>query len=76
MFGGVRFREKPAAELTLPPAAIVLMGDASFVFVESAPWQFERRRVTPGAQIEGVALISEGLRPGERVVVANAVLLQ
>lgn len=76
MFGSVRFAEKPAAELVVPPPAIVLLGDASFVFVEVAPWQIERRRVTPGAQIEGMSLISEGLRPGERVVVENAVLLQ
>lgn len=76
MFGSVLFREKPAAELAVPPAAIVLLGDASFLFVEVSPWLFERRRVTPGAQIDGLSLLSEGLRQGERVVVENAVLLQ
>jgi cobalt-zinc-cadmium efflux system membrane fusion protein len=76
MFGSVRFTESAASELVIPPAAVVLLGDASFVFVEVAPWQFERRRVTPGAMIEGLTLISEGLRPGERIVTENAVLLQ
>lgn len=76
MFGSVLFREKPAQELAVPPAAIVLMGDASFLFVEVSPFLFERRRVTVGAQIDGMSLISDGLRTGERVVVENAVLLQ
>lgn len=76
MFGSVRFTESAASELVIPPTSVVLLGDASFVFVEVAPWQFERRRVTPGALIEGLTLISEGLRSGERIVVENAVLLQ
>lgn len=76
MFGSVRFTESAATELVIPPTAVVLLGDASFVFVEVGSWQFERRRVTPGALIEGLVLISEGLRSGERIVVENAVLLQ
>lgn len=76
MFGSVRFTENAAPELVVPPAAIVLLGDASFVFVETSPWTFERRRVMAGAQVEGVTLIAEGLKQGERIVVENAVLLQ
>ncbi len=76
MFGSTRFTESAAPELVVPPAAVVLLGDASFVFVEVAPLVFERRRVTPGAVIEGLSLISHGLRAGERIVVENAILLQ
>ncbi|HNF99086.1 MAG TPA: efflux RND transporter periplasmic adaptor subunit [Pseudomonadota bacterium] len=76
MFGSVRFTENAAPELVVPPASIVLLGDASFVFVETAPFVFARRRVQAGAQIEGVTLISDGLKQGERIVVENAVLLQ
>lgn len=76
MFGNVRFTENAAVELVIPLAAVVLLGDANFVFVEISPWLFERRRVNLGIQIEGLLLVSEGLRPGERIVSENAVLLQ
>lgn len=56
MFGSVRFTENAAPELVIPTTAIVLLGDASFVFVETSPWNFQRRRITPGAQIEPSAL--------------------
>ncbi len=49
---------------------------ASFVFVEISPWLFQRRRITPGAQIERLTAIADGLKAGERLVVENAVLLQ
>lgn len=76
MFASVTFTETAAPEIVVPTQGVVLLGDSSFVFVESAPWVFQRRRVTPGAQIDGATIISEGLREGERVVVENAVLLQ
>jgi cobalt-zinc-cadmium efflux system membrane fusion protein len=78
MFGSVRFTENAAPELVIPTTAIVLLGDASFVFVEATPgsFSFERRRITPGAQFESLTSIPDGLRAGERVVVENAVLLQ
>ena len=76
MFGSVRFTESAAAELVVPPAAIVLLGDASYVFVEVGPSLYERRRVTTGAVVGGLSLIAQGLHAGERIVVENAVLLQ
>lgn len=76
MFGTVRFTENAAPELVVPTTAIVLLGDASFVFVETAPWVFQRRRVTPGAQLDRLTAIVDGLKAGERLVVENAVLLQ
>lgn len=76
MFGSVRFTENAAVELVVPQAAVVLLGDANYVFVEISPWLFERRRVTLGIQVEGLLLVSEGLHPGDRIVSENAVLLQ
>lgn len=76
MFATVTFTETAAPELVVPTAAVVLLGDASFVFVETSPWVFERRRVTPGAQIESLTVVAEGLTAGERVVIGDAVLLQ
>src|SRR5262249_18057972 len=76
MFGSVRFTENAAPELCVPTTAIVLLGDASFVFVETGEMKFQRRRITPGAQIEKLTAIADGLKAGERLVVENAVLLQ
>lgn len=95
MFATVTFTERAAAELVVPTRAVVLLGDASFVFVELSPFVFQRRRVTPGGPLAGDLTFinrgadaslganrcgatprTEGLCPGERVVVENAVLLQ
>lgn len=76
MFAAVTFTETAAPEVVLPTTAIVLLSEASYVFVESSPWLFERRRVTPGAPIGDRTAITDGLRAGERVVTQNAVLLQ
>ena len=76
MFASVTFTEIAAKELVVPTKAVVLLGDASFVYVEVAPFAFQPRRITPGAQIDEVTLVQSGLREGERVVVENAVLLQ
>jgi len=76
MFASTTFTETAAPEVVVPTTAIVLLGDASYVFVETAPWVFARRRVTPAAQIGSGTAITEGLRAGERVVTRNAVLLQ
>jgi len=76
MFGTVRFTESAAKELVVPTRAIVLIGDASYVFVEVEPWVFSRRRIKPGAQFEKLTAVAEGLRAGERIVTENAVLLQ
>jgi cobalt-zinc-cadmium efflux system membrane fusion protein len=77
MFASVTFTETAAPEVVVPSAAIVLLGDASYVFVETAPWTLERRRVQPGAQVRPDAtVILDGLRQGERIVTDNAVLLQ
>lgn len=76
MFATVTLTERAEPELVVPTTAMVLMGDASYVFVEKNPWEFERRRVQPGAQLEGRTVVATGLRGGERIVVENAVLLQ
>ena len=77
MFATVTFTERAAPEVVVPTRAIVLIDDASQVFVETAPWTFARRTVTPGAAVGDVATaVLDGLRAGERVVASDAVLFQ
>lgn len=75
MFATVAFRSKPASEIVVPTAAVVVSGDRSAVYVETAPWTFERRVVEVGDQLEGRIVVTRGLDPGARIVTANAVLL-
>lgn len=75
MFATVTFTERAAAELVVPSSAVVLVGDASLVYVEQAPFLFERRRIKPGVPVGDLLTILDGLRSGERVVVSGAVLL-
>lgn len=77
MFATVAFRGNPTPEIVVPTTAAVLMGDASYVFVENGDWRFEKRRVETGASIDPTHLvITEGLHSGEHIVTANAILLQ
>jgi hypothetical protein len=77
MFASVTFTETAAPEVVVPSTALVLLGDASYAFVEEAPWVFRRQRVSPGAQADAEhTVVNDGLHPGQNIVVNNAVLLQ
>lgn len=75
MFARVTLRGKEAPELVVPASALVVRGDRSFLFVEKAPWTFERRPVELGEPLAAGVPVVGGLAPGERIVVANAILL-
>ncbi len=75
MFATVSFRTEPASELVIPSPALVVIGDRSYVFVEVAPWEFERRAVEIADQVEDRFVMTRGLVPGARIVTSNAVLL-
>jgi cobalt-zinc-cadmium efflux system membrane fusion protein len=76
MFAAVTFVETAASELAVPTAAVVLIGDTNYVFVETAPWTFRRRKVVPRVQAGSFSLLSDGVKAGERVITENAVVLQ
>jgi cobalt-zinc-cadmium efflux system membrane fusion protein len=76
MFATMSFRGKAAPEIVVPTTAVVITGDTSSVFVEGAPWVFEKHDVETGEQIGDVVAVLKGLSVGQRVVVSNAVLLQ
>jgi cobalt-zinc-cadmium efflux system membrane fusion protein len=76
MFATVTFTETAAAEVLVPTSALVLVGDKSYVFVETGPFAFERRIVEAGEQIDHATIITSGLSAGERIVTRDALLLQ
>jgi membrane fusion protein, heavy metal efflux system len=59
----------------VPNEALVTEGLYSFAFVERAPGEFERRRLSFAFQTPESSWVLHGLIAGERVVVGGALLL-
>ncbi|HNO89261.1 MAG TPA: efflux RND transporter periplasmic adaptor subunit, partial [Rhodocyclaceae bacterium] len=59
----------------IPTAALLVEGVKNFVFVERAPGEFEKREVTLAVQTRQFAYVWHGLKGGEKVVSAGALLL-
>jgi len=74
MFARVTLRGKESPELLVPPAALVVRADKSYLFVEKAPWTFERRAVEVGDALPEGTCIVRGLAAGERIVTANTIV--
>ena len=56
--------------------AILLKNNRHYVFVETAPGQFERRTVKLGVESNGRSVIVDGLAAGQRVVTDGCLLLE
>lgn len=61
--------------IRLPNSALITEGLYSYVFVEERPLHFKKRKVTLDVQRREYATVKEGLKPGDRVVVGGAILL-
>ncbi len=67
----------PRVQALLIPASAVLHEESeTFVFVESEPGVFRRRRVTTGEHSSEQVVVSEGLNLGEKVVSSGAAALR
>jgi cobalt-zinc-cadmium efflux system membrane fusion protein len=75
MFANATFVAPAVSRLTVPTSALLMSNDSTSVFVEVAPWAFERRNVEVDYQEGDDATVKSGLRPGERVVVKGGVRL-
>jgi membrane fusion protein, heavy metal efflux system len=75
MFATVTLRAHPRSYVVVPASALLMNNDRTTVFVETAPWTFERRAVEPLLQGSPQVTIMSGLRPGERVVIKGGILL-
>jgi cobalt-zinc-cadmium efflux system membrane fusion protein len=61
--------ELPATSaLRVPSAAVFLLGDKRYVFVDEGGGRYRRQRVEAGGEREGWVEISAGLQAGEKVV--------
>jgi len=75
MFANATFMTPKQTAPIVPTSALVLRNETDQVFVEVAPWTFEARAVEIEFQQGDQAVITHGLKAGERVVVKGAVLL-
>jgi membrane fusion protein, copper/silver efflux system len=74
MLARVRVITKPGSALVVPQQALIFDGDSYYAFVEVAPDTIERRRVEIGSWNEqGYARVVSGIKPGERVIVKQAI---
>jgi membrane fusion protein, heavy metal efflux system len=75
MYGTVLVEVPQAPQAAVPPSALLMNNDSVTVFIEAAPWTFERRIVELGAEDGGNVRILSGLKGGDRVVISGGVLL-
>jgi cobalt-zinc-cadmium efflux system membrane fusion protein len=75
MFANATFMAPKQNMLVVPTTALVLKDESDRVFVEVAPWTYEPRTVVVGFQQGDQAVITSGLKAGERIVVKGGVLL-
>jgi membrane fusion protein, heavy metal efflux system len=75
MFANVSFYAPTQSVPVVPTSALVLKDDLNQVFVETAPWTFEARTVDIGFQQGDQAVLTKGVKAGDRVVVRGGVLL-
>jgi membrane fusion protein, heavy metal efflux system len=75
MFANATFMAPPTSQVVVPTSSLLMANDSTTVFVETAPWTFERREVETGYDVNKTVTVSKGLLPGERVIIAGGVLL-
>ena len=66
---------RPSTLPTVPADAVLLKGDKLYVFVQSAPGQFERREVRARSGGPQTWLVTQGVTAGDKVVVGGALFL-
>lgn len=66
----------PREVLSVPPAAVLRQEQETFVFVETAPLNYQRRLVTLGMETPQGVEIVQGLKAGEPVVTEGAFYLK
>ena len=75
MFATVTLSGGAQSRVVVPTAALLMNNDRTTVFVETAPWTFERRVVEPQLEEGPSVAIRVGLNAGDKVVVKGGILL-
>lgn len=70
------FSSEPVHGVILPSAAIQTLGSQPCVFVRLDETHYEARRVTTGPELNGMMIVTSGLKPGETVVTDGSFVLK
>jgi cobalt-zinc-cadmium efflux system membrane fusion protein len=76
MFVKAEFQLAPESGVEVSSRAVFLRGEKHYVMLEDTPGRYSRQEVTVGSERAGRLIITEGLKPGQRVVVGGALLLE
>jgi membrane fusion protein, heavy metal efflux system len=77
MFGSIHHIEAVAKTPVVPSGAVVQNNDGrTVVFVQTAPGQFEQRPVSIGKRAGELVRVSDGVKPGDTVVIDGVMLLK
>lgn len=76
MYVTVCFNSVPVDMPIIPETALLQGVDSNYVFVQTAPNTYVRRNVTVEATTEQGAVISEGLRQGEKIITRGGYCLK
>jgi cobalt-zinc-cadmium efflux system membrane fusion protein len=68
MYTTVHFLSVPVGQIQIPEKTLLQGEKDSYVFVQIAPLVFVRTSVTVETTENGIAVISEGLRPGDKII--------
>lgn len=75
MFIRARLLDQGSSGVRVPNSALINVGVNTYVFVQTAPTQFTRRKVSLLTQGGDDSYVGDGLKGGERVVITGALLL-
>ncbi len=75
MFARVHLLQTGGSGIAVPNSAIVNRGRYAYVYVETAPAAFTRRKITLATQGGSTSYVGSGLQGGESVVTVGALLL-
>ena len=75
MYATVQITVPEPFHIALPTSAILMNDDSTTVFVETAPWVFERRPVTLGPEDKNQVWVLSGLTSGDRVVLDGGIFI-
>lgn len=76
MFVKAEFILEAESGVEVSSRAVFLRGEKHYVMLEETPGRYSRREVTIGSEHSGRLIITDGIRPGQRVVVDGALLLE
>jgi RND family efflux transporter MFP subunit len=75
MFADVRLKIDYGKQIVVPQEAVLDAGTQQSVFVAHDNGNFEPRKITTGAKLDGKVVVLSGLQPGETVVTSGNFLI-